>query len=65
MVDRTQMNPITWYVDVLGLPQLDQVLPMPVDVINAAGLPTPKEIMTRVSGDVKSKVESFAPRRSF
>lgn len=57
--ERSRMQPIALVCDVLGLPQVLDVLPMPADIAKDFGVPTPGDLLAPVLENVKSKVHSI------
>ena len=56
--ERAKMNPFSATLDRLGLPQPDNIIPMPADVASAVGLPTPDKVFGDIAGKVTSKIGS-------
>lgn len=55
---RASMNPIAGVLDMLGLPKVDEVIPMPADVAGDLGLPTVASLTEGVLGKAKTKLRS-------
>lgn len=62
MSERGKLEPLPLVLDVLGLPQIDEVIPMPADVAKEIGVPTPREIIMGIVGDVKGKAQGIGRR---
>jgi len=56
--ERGRMNIVAGALDMLGLPKPDKVVPMPGDILEMAGIPTPSDIVSGIAGKVKSKVQT-------
>lgn len=55
---RAAMNPIAAGLDMLGLPKLDELVPVPADVAQDMGLPTVSSLVDGALGNVKRKIKS-------
>jgi len=53
------MQPIALVCDVLGLPQVFDVVPAPSDIAKDIGIPTPGDLLSPVLDNVKSKVKTI------
>jgi hypothetical protein len=62
MTDRAAMNPVSYWLDVLGLPQIHEVVPVPGDVAKEMGIPTPRDVLKGFADDVKSKAQGIGRR---
>lgn len=62
MSERAKLEPLPWVLDVLGLPQIDEVVPMPADVAKEVGVPTPRDVILGIVGDVKGKAQGIGRR---
>ncbi len=60
--ERANMNPVSYWLDVLGFPQIDEVFPMPADVAKDMGIPTPGDVLKGFAGDIKGKTQSIGRR---
>jgi len=57
--ERSKMQPIALVCDVLGLPQVFDVVPAPSDIAKDIGIPTPGDLLSPVLDNVKSKVKTI------
>ena len=55
---RATMNPFASALDMLGLPKLDELIPVPADVAQDMGLPTVASLVDGALGNVKRKIKS-------
>jgi len=56
------MNPVSYWLDVLGLPQIHEAIPVPADVAKEIGIPTPGDIIKGFADDIKGKAQSMGRR---
>jgi len=57
--ERSKMQPVALVCDVFGLPQVLDVLPLPVDIAKDFGIPIPNELLSPVLENAKSKVKTI------
>jgi hypothetical protein len=50
-------------LDDLGLPAIDEVVPMPAEVASDLGLPTPDNVFGNIKGGIRSKAQGLRPGR--
>ncbi len=50
-------------LDDLGLPAIDEVIPMPAEVAGDLGIPTPDHLMGNIKGGIKQKAQIMRPGR--
>lgn len=55
---RKTYHPLAAVFDALGLPSIDEVIPMPSDVAKDVGVPTPRDL----AHGIRAKVEEVRPK---
>lgn len=50
-------------LDDLGLPAIDEVIPMPAEVAGDLGIPTPGHLVGNIKGGVRAKAQTMRPGR--
>lgn len=56
--ERAKLEPYAWVIDVLGLPQLDQIIPMPAEIMEEMGIETPGDILLRIRDEIRTNMRS-------
>ncbi len=56
--ERAKLEPYAYVLDVLGFPQLDQVIPMPAEIMDELGLESPADIILRIREDIRQNMRS-------
>ncbi len=62
-VERAKMDWGPWLIDVLGLPQLDEVLPAPADMLDRWGFKKPRDVIVPIREKIIADLDRFRPRR--
>jgi len=52
--ERAKLEPYAYVLDVLGFPQLDQVIPMPAEIIEELGIESPADIILRIRENIRA-----------
>jgi hypothetical protein len=56
--ERAKLEPYAYILDVLGFPQLDQVIPMPAEILEEMGIESPADIILRVRDNIRANWKS-------
>ncbi len=59
--ERSKLEPYAWVIDALGFPQIDQVIPMPAEIFEEAGIRSPADIILQVRDNARSGIMSGLP----
>lgn len=56
--ERAKLEPYAYVLDVLGFPQLDQVIPMPAEIMDELGVESPADIILRIRENIRQNMKS-------